>query len=190
MDTSNVNPAEEPPEIQLTSSHPLAGEPILHMEQHLQTEADLPSSPAIVSRNSTSMYKDWLTRDQQPYDTERPSLRDQPFAPGTEALARLEREDPKLAFQAARLVGLYRRLWGSCMAKQMEGKKLAQANDGLRETHQKLLDEKNRMKSSHDDQLARLHFLDRALESSRLRLTEILKEWNRYADGLEAKLSD
>jgi hypothetical protein len=107
-----------------------------------------------------------------------------------EALARLEREDPKLAFQAARLVGLYRRLWESCMAKHMEGKKLAKGNDDLRETQQKLTNEKNRMQSSHDNQLARLHFFDQALESSRLRLTEILKEWNRYSDGLEAKLSD
>jgi hypothetical protein len=107
-----------------------------------------------------------------------------------EALARLEREDPKLAFQAARLVGLYQRLWESCMAKHMEGKKLAEANDDLRETQQKLMNEKNRVQSSQDDQLTRLHFLDQALESSRLRLTEILKEWNRYSDGLESKLSE
>jgi hypothetical protein len=107
-----------------------------------------------------------------------------------EALARLEREDPKLAFQAARIVGLYRRLWESCMEKDTKGKKLAKANDGQRENQQKLMNEKNRMQSSHDDQLARLHFLDQALESSRLRLTEILKEWNRYSDGLESKLSE
>jgi hypothetical protein len=68
-----------------------------------------------------------------------------------EALARLECEDPKLAFQAARLVGLYRRLWESCMAKHIERKKLAKENDGLRETQQKLTNEKNRMQSSHDD---------------------------------------
>jgi hypothetical protein len=105
-----------------------------------------------------------------------------------EALARLEREDPKLAFQAARIVGLYRRLWESCMAKHTEGKKLAKGNDGLRETQQKLMNEKNRMQSSHDDQLARLHFFDQALESSRLRLTEILKEWNRYSDGLGSRI--
>jgi hypothetical protein len=106
-----------------------------------------------------------------------------------DALERLEREDPKLAFQAARVVGLYRRLWESCMAKHMEGKKLTKANDGLRETQQKLMNEKNRMQSSHDDQLARLHFLDQALESSRLHLTEILKEWNRCFDVLESKPS-
>jgi hypothetical protein len=93
-----------------------------------------------------------------------------------EALVRLEHDNPKLAFQAARIVGLYQRLWESCMAKHIERKKLAKANDGLKETQQKLVNEKNKMQSSHNDQLARLHFFDQALESSRLRLTEILKE--------------
>ncbi|CEJ62566.1 hypothetical protein PMG11_11063 [Penicillium brasilianum] len=173
MDTSSINPAEELPEIQPTSGYPPADEPIIHMEQHPQIDVDLPSGPAI-----------------QAEDTERPYLKDQPFAPAMDALERLEREDPKLAFQAARLVGLYRRLWESCMAKHMQGKKLTTANDGLRETQQKLVNEKNKMQSSHDDQLARSHFFDQALESSRLRLTEILKEWDHYSDGLESKLSE
>jgi hypothetical protein len=107
-----------------------------------------------------------------------------------DALARLECEDPKLAFQAARIVGLYRRLWESCTAKHIEGNKLAKANHGLRETHRKLTDEKNTMQSCYDDQIARLQFFDQALESSRLRLTDILKEWNRYSDGLDSKLSE
>jgi hypothetical protein len=72
----------------------------------------------------------------------------------------------------------------------MEGKKLDKANDGLRETQQKLMNEKNEMQSSHNDQLARLHFLDQALECSRLRLSEILKEWTSYYDDLEAKGSE
>jgi hypothetical protein len=58
MGTSNINPAEELPEIQPTSGHPPAGEPIIHMEQHPQIEVDLPSGPAIVSRTTTSMFKD------------------------------------------------------------------------------------------------------------------------------------
>ncbi|KAJ5378285.1 uncharacterized protein N7496_005694 [Penicillium cataractarum] len=106
-----------------------------------------------------------------PGNPERPSSGDQPFAPAMEALARLEREDRSLP-------------------KHMEGNKLAKANDALKETHRKLLDEKNRMQSCHDDQIARLRFFDQALESSRLRLTDILKEWNRYSDGLESKLSE
>jgi hypothetical protein len=70
------------------------------------------------------------------------------------------------------------------MAKPMDGNKLAKANGALKETHRRLLDEKDRMQSWHDDQIARLRFFDQALESSRLRLTDMLKEWNRYSDGL------
>jgi uncharacterized coiled-coil protein SlyX len=107
-----------------------------------------------------------------------------------EALARLKREDPKLAFQAATIVGLYQHLWESCMAKHMEGNKLAKANHSLRETHQKLTDENNTMQSCHDDQIARLQFFDQALELSLIRLTDILKGWNRYSEGLDWKLSE
>ncbi|KAJ5101041.1 hypothetical protein N7456_007093 [Penicillium angulare] len=38
----------------------------------------------------------------------------QPFEEIQRTLADLEINDPKLAFQAARLVGLYQRLWESC----------------------------------------------------------------------------
>jgi hypothetical protein len=69
-----------------------------------------------------------LTTVGQPENARRPPLMDQPFEPAMEALARLEREDPKLAFQAARIVGLYRRLWESCTSKHIEGSKLAEVN--------------------------------------------------------------
>jgi hypothetical protein len=58
MDISNINPAEELPEIQPTSGSPPAGEPIPHMEQHPQIAVDPPPGLAIVSRTSISMYKD------------------------------------------------------------------------------------------------------------------------------------
>jgi thiamine kinase-like enzyme len=189
MDASHTQPVEERLEDQPANGHPPTGDPIPNNEDHPQIEVDPPYSPATVSRESTSMYNDWLTCDQQSEDPQRPSLLDQPFEPAMEALARLEREDPKLAFQAARIVGLYRRLWESCTAKHIEGNKLAKANHGLRETHRKLTDEKNTMQSCHEDQIARLQFFDQALESSRLRLTDILKEWNRYSDGLDSNLS-
>jgi hypothetical protein len=72
----------------------------------------------------------------------------------------------KLALQAARIVGLYRRLWESCMTKHTEANKLASANHGMRETHRKLTEEKNTMQSCHEDQIARLRSFDQALESS------------------------
>ena len=114
-------------------------------------------------------------------------MTDQPFELAMEALARLEREDPKLAFQAARIVGLYRRLWESCTSKHIEGSKLAKANHGLRETNRHLTDERNKMQSRHDDQIARLQFFDQALESSRIRLSDILKDWDRYSEGVLAQ---
>ncbi|CAG8209376.1 unnamed protein product [Penicillium salamii] len=45
------------------------------------------------------------------------------FQSTLEILAGLDRDDPKLAFQAARIVGLYRRLWASCVPKYREGEK-------------------------------------------------------------------
>lgn len=104
-----------------------------------------------------------------------------------EALARLEREDPKLAFQAARIVGLHRRLWESCISKHIEGCKLSKANHTLRETHRHLTDERNKMQSRHDDQIARLQFFDQSLELSRLRLSDILKDWVRYSERVLAQ---
>ncbi|OGE46467.1 hypothetical protein PENARI_c098G06338, partial [Penicillium arizonense] len=43
------------------------------------------------------------------------------FQPILATLANLDRDDPKLAFQAARSVGLYRRLCASCMPRHLSG---------------------------------------------------------------------
>ena len=48
-------------------------------------------------------------------------------------LADLERDDPKFAFPAARLVGLYRCLWESYVSKHNDGEKLEQRNLALKE---------------------------------------------------------
>lgn len=88
---------------------------------------------------------------------------DQPFEPAMEALGRLEREDRVFASQAARIVGLYRSLWESCTSKHIQGSRLAKANHRLREAHRHLADERNKSQSRHDDQIARLQFIDRAL---------------------------
>ncbi|CAG8021927.1 unnamed protein product [Penicillium nalgiovense] len=44
-----------------------------------------------------------------------------PFQPILKVLADLERDDPKFAFPASRLVGLYRCLWESCVSKHIDG---------------------------------------------------------------------
>ncbi|KAJ5976500.1 hypothetical protein N7481_010207 [Penicillium waksmanii] len=56
----------------------------------------------------------------------------------TQLLAELERDDPKLAFQAARILGLYRRLWDSCMSKHTGSEKLRQTNQELRRENTRL----------------------------------------------------
>lgn len=58
MNTSNINPTEELPEIQPISGSPLAGVPIPYIEQHPQIKVDPLLGLAIMSRTSTSIYKD------------------------------------------------------------------------------------------------------------------------------------
>jgi hypothetical protein len=187
MDASHARPVEDHPEDQLANDYPPTGKPAPENQDNPQIAVDPPSDPPAVSRESTTILMIELTTVGQPEDPQRPPLMDQPFEPAMEALARLEREDPKLAFQAARIVGLYRRLWESCTSKHIEGSKLAKANHGLRETHRHLTDKRNQMQSRHDDQIARLQFFDQALESSRLRLSDILKDWDRYSEGALAQ---
>jgi hypothetical protein len=69
-----------------------------------------------------------MTMPWQPEEQQRPALMKEPSEPAMKALARLEYEDPKLALYAARIVGLYRRLWESCASKHLEGERLEKEN--------------------------------------------------------------
>ena len=93
-------------------------------------------------------------------------------------LADLERDDPKFAFPAARLVGLYRRLWGSCVSGHVDGQKLQQSNQTLKEAGASLRKERDSLQLYHEKQLAQLRFFEQALESSRERLISLLDDWN------------
>ena len=93
-------------------------------------------------------------------------------------LADLEGDDPKFAFPAARLVGLYRRLWESCVSKHIDVQKIEQSNEILKEAGTYLRKERDGLQLRHDKQLARLRFFEQALESSRERLTRVLDGWN------------
>ena len=93
-------------------------------------------------------------------------------------LADLERDDPKVAFPAARLVGLYRHLWESCVSKHIDVQKIEQSNGILKEAGTHLRKERDGLQFRHDKQLARLRFFEQALESSRERLTSLLDDWN------------
>ncbi|OGE46805.1 hypothetical protein PENARI_c106G03472 [Penicillium arizonense] len=108
----------------------------------------------------------------------RHTLATEPFQPILKVLADLERHHPKFAFPAARLVGLYRRLWESCVSKHVDGQKLEQSNQILKEASTHLTQERDGLQLRHDKQLSRLRFFEQALESSRGRLTRVLDDWD------------
>ncbi|CAG7947806.1 hypothetical protein PENNAL_c0952G01983 [Penicillium nalgiovense] len=108
----------------------------------------------------------------------RHTLATEPLQPVLKLLADLERDDPKFAFQAARLVGLYRRLWESCVSKHIDGQKLQQGNQILKEAGAHLVEEKDGLQLCHEKQLSLLRFFEQALESSRERMTRVLDGWN------------
>ncbi|KAJ6003814.1 hypothetical protein N7540_013260 [Penicillium herquei] len=101
---------------------------------------------------------------QQSFDhmadsTSKDSLANEPLRPALEALAELDRKDPKLAFQAARILGLYRRfLW--------------KKRDFVYRMREKL-------QRRHDEQLSHLRFFEHALHVSRERLTGIISDWKQ-----------
>jgi hypothetical protein len=114
---------------------------------------------------------------QQEAET-RHTLATEPFQPILKVLADLESDDPKFAFPAARLVGLYRRLWESCVSKHIDGRKLEQDNLVLKEAGAHLRKERDGLQVRHDKQLFRLRFFEQALELSRKRLVSVLDDWS------------
>ena len=93
-------------------------------------------------------------------------------------LAELERGDPKFTFPAARLVGLYRRLWESCVFKHIDGEKLEQNTHVSKDAGMHLTKERNGLQLHYEKQLARLRFFEQALQSYRERLISLLDDWN------------
>jgi hypothetical protein len=77
-------------------------------------------------------------------------------------LADLERDNPKFALPAARLVGLYRRLWESCVSKYIDVQKIDQSNEILKEAGTYLEKETDGLQLHHEKQLARLRFFEQA----------------------------
>ncbi|CRL31159.1 unnamed protein product [Penicillium camemberti] len=120
----------------------------------------------------------------------RHTLATEPFQPILKVLADLERDDPKFAFPAARLVGLYRRLWESCVSKHIDGQKLEQDNLILKEAGAYLRKERDSLQVRHDKQLSRLRFFEQALDLSRERLVSVLDDWNHPSRLNLAGLSD
>ncbi|KAJ5993141.1 hypothetical protein N7451_008865 [Penicillium sp. IBT 35674x] len=114
-----------------------------------------------------------------PGDTQ--ALAADPFEPVLETLQRLEREDPKLASQGARLLGFFRRVWESCLSKHVDIQRLEEANQILRAGNAQHSGEADHLKHRQDDQLARLHAFESALERTRQNLLGVLDDWNSCA---------
>ena len=106
---------------------------------------------------------------------------DDPFRPILETLAHLEQEDPKLASQAARLLGLFRRVWESALSKHTEILRLERANQALRDDNVQLCHEGRDLHQRQSDQLARLRLFEQGLERTRQGLLSVLEGWNSYS---------
>jgi hypothetical protein len=102
----------------------------------------------------------------------------EPFQPILKVLADLESDDPKFAFPAARLVGLYRRLWESCVFMHVDGQKLEHGNLALKEAGAHLRKKRDGLQVRHDKQLSRLRVFEQALGLSQERLISVLDDWN------------
>ncbi|CAG7955108.1 unnamed protein product [Penicillium salamii] len=144
--------------------------------QHQEKEGDQqPSELPILGEKDNSLE----TSGHVPLDTDtRKTLATEPFQPILKVLADFWRDDPKFAFPAARLVGLYRRLWESCVSKHIDSQKLEQDNLVLKEAGTQLRKKRDGLQVRHDKQLSRLRFFEQALELSRERLVSVLDDWN------------
>ncbi|CAG7936295.1 unnamed protein product [Penicillium salamii] len=150
---------------------------------HLETEGDQqPSELPILgekdkSQETSEDVPPLFSTLQQEADT-RHGMATEPFQPILKVLADLERDKTNLAFPAARLVGLFRRLWESCVSKHIGSEKLEQDNLILKEAGTHLRKERDGLQIRHDKQLSRLRFFEQELNSSRERLTSVLDDWN------------
>lgn len=92
-------------------------------------------------------------------------------------LQQLDDEDPVLAAQAARLVGLYRRLWSSYVAKHADGHRLGKENRRLERSNHRLSEENRQMSRHYADQEAQLHHFQEAFRKVREAIIEIFARW-------------
>ncbi|KAJ6004700.1 hypothetical protein N7540_013069 [Penicillium herquei] len=118
-----------------------------------------------------------LPFDHMADSTSKDSLANEPLRPALEALAELDRKDPKLAFQAARILGLYRRMWESCVSKHVDCQEQARTNQSLEKARLHLANEREKLQHRHDEQLSHLRFFEHAFHVSRERLTGIISDW-------------
>ncbi|KAJ6128523.1 hypothetical protein N7471_009740 [Penicillium samsonianum] len=142
---------------------------------------EVPSSAQASSAENTSV--SGYEVSQPNHDTMRNNLAVEPFQPVLEILKQLEEEDTELAFRVARLVGYYRCVWESCVSKHTDGKQLEEENEKLRTGNIQLYNEGSHLKLRQDEQVARLHSIENALDEVRGNLIGVLKVWNDRSAG-------
>ena len=76
------------------------------------------------------------------------------------------------------------------MSKRGGNERLEQINHGLKEENAHLVDEKSRLQAHHHEQRAEFDRLSQALDLSRVRLVNILDEWDQYSGSQVAGLMD
>lgn len=75
-------------------------------------------------------------------------------------------------------MGLYRRLWASCVPRHLNGEDVDQKSQLSKEASINPSKERNGLQLPHEQQL-RLPSFEQALEMSRERLTVVLNGWNQ-----------
>ena len=100
------------------------------------------------------------------------------FQPILEKLTNLERDDPKLGFQAARAMGLYRYTLASCVSMPFDKEKLDPYGQGSTGASVNLHNAKDGLQPCTDKQLSQFHLFERGLKLSRERLMGALEDWS------------
>ncbi len=95
----------------------------------------------------------------------------------------MEHDDPKAAAQGARLLSLFRRLWESCVSKQIDSQRLEVGNQQLRAMNSQLQLEGTHLKNTHDDQLYHFHAVEQKLMDARRGMFRLLNEWSSTSSG-------
>ncbi|CAG8606997.1 unnamed protein product [Penicillium salamii] len=112
------------------------------------------------------------------------------FQPILETLADLDRDDPKLAFQAARTVGLYRRICASYVPKHRNGENSDENDKTSWETTIEPSNERDGLRHCPGEQLSHLYSFEQALGQTQERLIGVLKDWNQCSRSDLAVLMD
>ncbi|CAP87058.1 hypothetical protein EN45_063630 [Penicillium chrysogenum] len=165
----------------------------MNSSEQLPDEDSADHQPSEMPMESDEAYPQAVSDSEPPLQQEatlKKPLTIEHFQPILETLADLDRDDPKLAFQAARAVGLYRRLWASRGPKHSESEIPDENDRAPNEATAKLSNGRDGFQLRPDEQLSRLVFLEQALEQTQERLISVLKDWNQSSRGDLAMLMD